>query len=90
MSRVAVRALLGLVAMVALAGCAEDKPPVQMGGYDQCVRRVLFKECLQALPAGPTQAKYNDWDEVVEACADSARSQSYLSDKDVIKPECRS
>lgn len=29
-------------------------------------------ECLRTAPAGPQSTKYNDWDEVVEACGSEA------------------
>lgn len=81
---------LVILALLALAGCVKAEKPVEPAwGYDQCARRVLFQQCLQSLPAGPVQAKYNDWEEVVEACEDAARRQSYLDDKRVIKKECQ-
>lgn len=81
---------LPILAVLILAGCAKQEVPEQKWAYDQCARRALFQQCLQSLPAGPAQVKYNDWDEVVEACEDAARMQSALDDKRLIKPECRS
>jgi hypothetical protein len=57
-----------------LSGCEADVYPKYEAS--QVVRQRLFKECLQALPAGPSSTKYNDWDEVVEACGNEAYRQS--------------
>jgi len=59
---------------VALCGCA---PPAKDAGIaadwpDQNLRRQVFMECLEKAPAGPQATKYNDWDEVVEACGQQA------------------
>lgn len=32
----------------------------------------IFLECLKSAPAGPNVTKYNDWDELVDACEDAA------------------
>ena len=56
-------------------GCNE---PGQISKFkiNQELRREIFKECMQLLPAGPQETKYNDWDEVVEECDNVAYSQS--------------
>lgn len=57
---------------------------------DQCVRPVLFQQCMLSLPKGPASitAAGNDWDEVVKACESSAYNQS-LRREATIKPECQ-
>ena len=35
---------------------------------DKVEYQIAFKECLKALPAGPEQTHYNDWNEVVREC----------------------
>ena len=81
-------ALLALAFL--LAGCEPDPKKFEIAyGYDQCERPKLFQQCMTNLPAGPQATKYNDWDEVVEACEDAARYQSYRADKNVIKKECQ-
>ena len=55
---------------------------------DQCIRREVFKECMKSLPAGPASTRYNDWDEVVKACEETAYYQS-VRPTSVIKEECR-
>lgn len=82
MIRVSVIAL----ALALLAGCVPKTPP-KTWTYDQCVRADLFQACLRAVPAGPTATKYNDWDEVVEQCADAAGAQS-VRKAGTVKPEC--
>ena len=74
-----------LIMMLALAGCA---PPESRTSNDQCLRAKIFKECLVALPAGPASTKYNDWNEVVAACENSAYYQS-LRKRENIKEECQ-
>lgn len=71
-----------------LVGCVE--PPDSMkNGPDQCIRMELFTKCLSAVPTGPTHTvASNDWDEVVEACQDSAYKMS-IKPMNLIKPECR-
>lgn len=39
---------------------------------DTCVRNEIFQQCIQNLPKGPEVTKYNDWDEVVGECSESA------------------
>jgi len=75
--------LIAIIAILFLSGCE----PVNTIKVDQCLRNQIFVACMKALPAGPASTKYNDWDEVVEACASAATYQSYRH-KDYIKPEC--
>lgn len=65
-----VRITVAIAAAVALSGCEESTSPQYT--IDRALQREIFKECLTALPAGPVSTKYNDWDEVVEACYHSA------------------
>lgn len=78
-------ALLALAHALLLAGCQVQPPSPQP---DQCMRAELFAKCMAALPPGPEMPHYNDWDEVVEACEDTAYYQSQRP-IEVIKPECR-
>lgn len=50
----------------------------RMPGYrtDNEMAQRLFLQCLEKLPEGPQETKYNDWDEVVDACRYSALSLS--------------
>jgi hypothetical protein len=80
---VPVRSLLLILAT--LSGCSSEIGP----HVDQCMRRDIFQQCLQALPAGPTATMYNDWDEVVAKCDDAAYYQS-LRARSQIKQECQS
>lgn len=43
---------------------------------NQDERQRLFRECMELLPAGPEQTKYNDWDDVVAQCDDVAYKQA--------------
>jgi len=78
------KAAVLILCAAALAGC---DAPKQDWGADQCLRAELFQQCLKALPAGPQSTQYNDWDEVVSACASAAYYQS-LRKNAFIKPEC--
>lgn len=86
MSRFAARAFVGLFLMClilsTLAGCSEQSVP------DQCMRRQIFKECMAALPVGPSATVNNDWSEVVSECQDTAYYQS-IRKPSQIKQECR-
>ena len=64
-----------IVALIALlcSGCSLD---IESWETDQELRREIFKECMQLLPAGPQETKYNDWDEVVIKCDRVAYYQS--------------
>jgi len=55
---------------------------------DRCLQRVVFKECMNSLPAGPVSTHYNDWDEVVEACENVAWNKSWRK-RSVVKIECQ-
>lgn len=72
-------------AALLLAGCQVQPPPAQP---DQCLRAELFAKCMAALPPGPEMPHYNDWDEVVQECEDTAYYQSQRP-VETIKPECR-
>lgn len=78
------KTLLLLFLLLMLVGC-KDLPRTEA---DQCLRAKLFKDCLESLPKGPEVVKYNDWDEVVEACGQQAYYQSIRLSSH-IKPECR-
>lgn len=67
-----------------LAGCGDYAPPMA----DQCLRAELFKQCMAALPAGPTATHYNDWSEVVNQCSGFAYSASIRA-RSQIKNECK-
>lgn len=84
-----------LAACAAIAGCSywdnpqpKPKEPETRMVPDQCLRREIFMQCLQSLPAGPAATKYNDWDEVVGSCGNAAYYQS-LRQEQHVKPECR-
>lgn len=75
-----------IIALSSLAACAA--PDRVRTGPDQCLRARLFKECLAAVPAGPTRVVANDWSEVVSECASTAYYQS-LRPLDQVEPKCR-
>ena len=56
--------------------------------HDMCLRREIFKECMESLPAGPVSTHYNDWDDVVGACEKVAWHKSWRK-RSVIKIECQ-
>ncbi len=76
---------LCLLLALAASGCNEMKRPI----VDQCLRAEAFKQCMKLLPAGPQATKYNDWDEVVNACENAAYYQS-LRVKEQVPMQCRS
>lgn len=76
--------ILSLV-LVGVVGCEPMPPKTQS---DQCMRAELFKQCMKELPAGPLATHYNDWDEVVAQCDQTAYYQSMRATT-AIKPECR-
>lgn len=78
---------LMLIAVALLLTACDNMQPTW--GYDQCARRAMMTECLAAVPTGPQYAQYNDWAEVVSACADTARAQAKRAHAENIKPECR-
>jgi len=55
---------------------------------DRCLQRVIFKECMNSLPAGPVSTHYNDWDEVVGACEKVAWNKSWRK-RSIVKIECQ-
>lgn len=82
------RWIVAALIVVAASGC--DKGPASVErGPDQCLRREIFKECLQTVPAGPQQTVTNDWSEVIDECQSTAYYQS-IRQESQIKPECRS
>lgn len=63
MNKIIVFALL-----LALAACKpEATPEDDLRGV---LRLRLNQRCIDTLPAGPVSTHYNDWDEVVAACAE--------------------
>lgn len=71
-------ALKQLTALALVAVACGDSGPYLCHMPDQELRRKLFLECLERVPAGPTSvATSNDWAEVVEECDDVALSQSH-------------
>lgn len=65
--------IIGIIA-VGLIGCDSVKPEVWK--TDQKLRTEIFFKCMEALPAGPQETKYNDWAEVVAECDDVAYYQA--------------
>lgn len=65
--------IIGLIA-IGLMGCDRMLPPIWK--TDQKLRTEIFFKCMEALPAGPQETKYNDWDEVVTECDNVARYQA--------------
>ncbi|OWQ97979.1 hypothetical protein [Sphingopyxis witflariensis] len=63
-------------ALLVLSGCAPSDARDVIITYDRNVEAVAFKECMAALPEGPTATQYNDWDEVVDKCRDYAYGQA--------------
>lgn len=82
------RRLIFITFLVLLSACDGDKPIVETRDADQCLRRVIFQECMKLLPAGPLATKYNDWDEVVDSCGQQAYYQSLRYTR-TIKEECK-
>lgn len=82
------RTVLIAVAVLILSACG-DPTPMPKYDIDQCMRREIFQQCLQALPKGPEHvSNSNDWAEVVEACESAAHDQSFRIAGHV-KPECK-
>lgn len=74
-----------LLVIAFVAGC----PPHEYREvYDQCMRERLFKECLERIPTGPTSVVNNDWDEVVDTCANAARQLSVRA-REHVAPNCK-
>ena len=65
--------LLILTIIVLLMGCEREFCQSMPDNTD---RQRIFKECMQLLPKGPEKTHYNDWDEVVEACDETAAYQA--------------
>ena len=73
-----------LIGLILITSCKPQDRTIR----DRCLEREIFKECMNSLPAGPVSTHYNDWDEVVKACAKVARSHSWRKSS-VIKIECQ-
>ena len=69
--------------LILLSGCASER-----SSANQCLRREMFKECLQLIPEGPNKTKYNDWDEVIAQCSTTAYYQSLRKTRS-IPLECK-
>jgi hypothetical protein len=67
--------IAAMLALFLLTGCF-GSPKSPEFATDQNVRRQVFKDCMASLPEGPRQTTYNDWDEVVKACAEAAYYQA--------------
>lgn len=74
---------------VLLLGVTACEVPEERSFHDQCLRRELFRECMElvAKTAGPEVTTFNDWDDVVGQCRDEASYASYRR-REYIKPEC--
>lgn len=72
MWRYTMKTLLLLICLI-LCGACEIVPTYET---DQELRHKIFMECLDKIPEGPEQTKYNDWDEVVKAYDSVAYYQS--------------
>lgn len=74
----------GIAATVLLGGCEANQ--VQP---DQCLRQEIFKQCMSAIPQGPTHLTDTDnWGKVIDKCENAAYYQSKRQITQ-IKPECR-
>lgn len=80
------RVVIAIAALLVI-GC--ENSGAYQDAYDQCLRKELFERCMAVVPQGPQSVQYNDWAEVVEECADTARDQS-IRHPSQIKAECRS
>lgn len=76
---------------VGMVGCdTETAVRKDRSVVDQCLRREIFRECMECLPRGPERvANSNDWDEVISECAKQAYYNS-LRPASQVKPECSS
>lgn len=70
------KTLACLFLLLLLAGCDGVKQPTYV--LDQKLRHEYFLQCLKAVPAGPVQTHYNDWDEVVDSCDSAAYHQALI------------
>ena len=68
--------LLILLTSAFIYTCCVALPPMPTYRTDYQKSQELFLKCLETVPAGPTHVKYNDWDEIVESCRQSAFSLS--------------
>lgn len=64
--------ILVMVMALLVSGCDSLEPL----SANQALRSLLFKDCLNNLPAGPQSTHYNDWSEVVSECENSAYYRS--------------
>ncbi len=66
--------LLLIVTAFVLIGCG---PLPEATVVDQCKREVIFKQCMAAVPVGPTvTGGENPWHKVIDSCDDAAKWQS--------------
>lgn len=68
-----------LAALIVCAGCENTVRPKY--GYDQCMQRDIFKECVAAIHT-------SDHGKSVKACDEAAFSQSFRP-YNLIKEECK-
>ncbi len=83
-----IRSLLPSLALASLTACDSGTtffPPT----VNQCLRAEAFQSCMRSLPAGPQATKYNDWDEVVDSCSQTAYYLA-LRPQATIPEQCRS
>lgn len=66
-----------LVMLSTLISCAYDNGCSTE--YSHSKREEMFFKCMESLPAGPNQVKYNDWDEVVSECGNQASRMAYIT-----------
>ena len=59
---------------VVVFGIYECDKRMPMYQTDNVLAEQVFLKCLEKLPEGPQSTKYNDWNEVVDACRYSALS----------------
>lgn len=82
------KTLLSASLALLLAACQKpDGNRTVQQELDQCMRWQLFERCMASLPAGPSSAKYNDWDEVVSECEYVATRAAYR-DPRFVQPQC--
>ncbi len=66
------KVLVAALAVVSLTACVQERDV----SYEQALRVQLFNDCLARIPKGPEVTRYNDWDEVVQTCDNTAYYQS--------------
>jgi hypothetical protein len=64
--------IVALIALLSVTGCVDRMSNTAIQARKD-LRISLFEKCMKLLPAGPSETKYNDWDEVVSECG----TQSY-------------